>query len=122
MESSSGVMLAVRVFRPAANARARPLVMVLVHQYSLMGGCQELLRGMAYRLAAKGFPTITFDMRGAGNSTGKPSFTGASEIQDVVAVCQWASQHRAASSILLVGSSAGNRSQRHWASLYHCKP
>jgi alpha/beta superfamily hydrolase len=109
VESSSGVTLSVRVFRPTANAAERPVTMLLVHQYSLMGGCQELLRGLAYRLANQGFTTVTFDMRGVGSSTGKPTLTGASEIHDVVAVCQWASQHCTAPSILLVGSSAGER-------------
>lgn len=109
VESTSGVTLSVRVFRPTANATERAITMVLVHQYSLMGGCQELLRGMAHRLAAKGFTAVTFDMRGVGSSTGKPTLTGASEIHDVVAVCHWASQHCTASSILLVGSSAGEK-------------
>ncbi|KAG0575832.1 hypothetical protein KC19_5G034100 [Ceratodon purpureus] len=107
VESSPGVTLAVRVFRPKSSAAEKAVTMVLVHQYSLMGGCQELLRGMAYRLAAKGFTTVTFDMRGVGTSSGKATLTGASEIQDVVAVCQWAAKHCTASSILLVGSSAG---------------
>lgn len=107
--SSSGVTLSVRIFRPASNAMKKLVTLVLVHQYSLMRGCQELLCGMAYRLANKGFTTVTFDMRGVGGSTGKPSLTGTPEVQDVVAVSQWASQHCSAPSILLVGSSAGKK-------------
>ena len=109
VESSTGVTLAVRVFGPTSNAADKPVTIVLVHQYSLMGGCQELLRGMAYRLAANGYTVVTFDLRGVGTSTGKPTLTGASEIQDVIAVCNWAARHCSAPSILLVGSSAGTQ-------------
>lgn len=117
VEAGSGISLSVRVFRPDGNVCRKDLTMVLVHQYSVLGGCQELLGGMACRLSAKGFTTITFDMRGVGESTGKPSLTGTSEVQDVVAVCQWAAQHCSALSIVLVGSSAGKTSQRKPASL-----
>ncbi|XP_024365338.1 uncharacterized protein [Physcomitrium patens] len=107
LETTSGVSLSVRIFKPTSNVVEKPVVMVLVHQYSKMGGCQELMRGMAYRLAAKGFTTITFDLRGVGGSTGKPTLTGTAEVQDVVAVCRWVSQHFLARSIVLIGSSAG---------------
>jgi alpha/beta superfamily hydrolase len=107
VEAGSGVSLCVKIFRPGAHVSPKPFTMVLVHPYSILGGCQELLRGMAYRLAAKGFTTLTFDMRGVGGSTGKMSLTGTSEVQDVVAVSQWATQHCSAPSIVLVGSSAG---------------
>ncbi|CDP14447.1 unnamed protein product [Coffea canephora] len=40
-------------------------------------------------------------MRGVGRSTGKSSLTGFKEINNVVAVCRWASQN------LSMGSSAG---------------
>lgn len=120
--STSGVTLAVRAFRPATNRAKKLITLVLVHQYSLMGGCQELLRGMAYRLAHQGYPTVTFDMRGVGGSTGKPSITGSSEVQDVIAVAKWASAHYTPS-ILLVGSSAGtpppSRSIHQFPNLHH---
>lgn len=106
--STSGVTLAVRVFRPSPRAPDRfRVTLVLVHQYSLMGGCQELLCGMAYRLADRGFTVVTFDMRGVGGSSGKPSLTGGAEVQDVVAVARWAAQQGGATSVMLVGSSAG---------------
>lgn len=105
---ANDVSLSVRVFRPTAEVPPRPFTLVLTHQYSVLGGCQGLLKGMANQLAAKGFTTITFDMRGAGRSTGRPSITGSAEVQDVIAVCKWASEHIPAQSILLIGNSAGD--------------
>lgn len=62
---------------------------------------------MAVGLAERGYRAVTFDMRGAGRSTGKASLTGSSEIVDVISVCQWISQNLNTNRILLVGSSAG---------------
>ena len=106
---ANDVSLSVRVFKPdAQNPVARKdLTLVLVHQYSVLGGCQGLLKGMAAQLAGRGFTVVTFDMRGAGRSTGRPSLTGFAEVQDVIAVCKWATEHINAHSILLVGNSAG---------------
>lgn len=59
----------------------KQLCVVLVHQYSKMGGCQALMRGMANCFAAAGFPVVTFDMRGAGHSTGSATFTGKHEVR-----------------------------------------
>ncbi|KAI8556595.1 hypothetical protein RHMOL_Rhmol05G0266400 [Rhododendron molle] len=36
----------------------------LVHPYSVLGGCQGLMKGIALRLARRGFHAVTFDMRG----------------------------------------------------------
>lgn len=77
------------------------LVVILVHPYSILGGCQGFLGGIASGLARKGYKAVTFDMRGVGRSTGKSSLTGFKEINNVVAVCRWASQN------LSMGSSAG---------------
>lgn len=106
---ANDVALAVRIFRPPWDVeRKRDVTVVMAHQYSVLGGCQALLKGTAAELARRGFTTLTFDMRGAGRSSGRPSLTGFAEVQDVIAVCQWATQHLDAQSILLVGNSAGN--------------
>ena len=84
----------------------KSLCIILVHQYSKMGGCQALMRGMANCFAASGFPVVTFDMRGAGKSTGSATFTGKREVKDVAAVCEFVEntlQHQ----VIIVGSSAG---------------
>lgn len=107
VETSDGVKLHTRLFKPREEIKDNNLVIVLVHPFSILGGCQGLLRGIAGGLADKGYKAVTFDMRGAGRSTGRPSLTGFAEIKDVIAVCKWVSQNLSADRILLVGSSAG---------------
>ncbi|KAH9301746.1 hypothetical protein KI387_013329 [Taxus chinensis] len=105
VEVGDGVNLLAMLFKPASVTN--DIVIVLVHQYSVLGGCQGLMKGIAKELVERGYRIVTFDMRGAGRSSGKSSWTGSSEVQDVVAVCKWASQYISAGKILLVGSSAG---------------
>lgn len=126
VETSDGAQLQARIFGPREEEEEEveeevdeeqedddgekgndELVVILVHPYSILGGCQSLLGGIASRLARKGYKAVTFDMRGVGRSKGKPSLTGFKEINDVVAVCRWASQNLSTNRILLVGSSAG---------------
>ncbi|XP_004295162.1 PREDICTED: uncharacterized protein LOC101308655 [Fragaria vesca subsp. vesca] len=107
VETSDGAKLNTRLFRPREAKEGNDPVVVLVHPYSVLGGCQGLLRGMATGLAEKGLQAVTFDMRGVGRSTGKASLTGFAEIKDVIAVCKWVSDNLDANRILLVGSSAG---------------
>ncbi|XP_020599775.1 uncharacterized protein LOC110039151 [Phalaenopsis equestris] len=106
IETTDGVKLSARIFKPA-DPRISDYVVVLVHPFTVLGGFQGLLRGIASGLADKGFRAVTFDMRGAGRSSGRPSFTGFSEIEDVVAVCKWVSDTLSPRGIVLVGSSAG---------------
>lgn len=106
VETSDGVKLHTRLFKPREEIKEE-LVVVLVHPFSILGGCQALLRGIATGLAARGVRAVTFDMRGAGRSTGRASLTGFAEIKDVLAVCNWLSDTLSVNRILLVGSSAG---------------
>lgn len=106
VESSDGVKLRTRVFKPRTEENG-DLGIVLVHPYSVLGGCQGLLRGIASGLALHGYTSATFDMRGVGKSTGRPSLTGFAEVKDVVAVSNWLSNTFSLPRILLVGSSAG---------------
>lgn len=82
------------------------LCIVLVHQYTKMGGCSALMRGMAKCITRQGFPVVTFDMRGAGKSMGRATWTGTAEVNDVAAVSKWVveSLHH---NVVLIGSSAG---------------
>ncbi|CAI5487441.1 unnamed protein product [Closterium sp. Naga37s-1] len=82
------------------------LLAVIVHPYSRMGGSQAVTQGLAECLCLRGFNVVTFDLRGAGRSTGHASFTGEPEVADVMAVCRWAGEEYA-QRILLLGSSAG---------------
>ncbi|XP_059430194.1 uncharacterized protein LOC132163829 [Corylus avellana] len=106
VETSDGVKLHARLFKPGEEIKGN-LVVVLVHPYSILGGCQGLLKGIAAGLAEKGYRAVTFDMRGAGKSSGRASLTGFAEIKDVIAVCKWVCEHLSVDRILLVGSSAG---------------
>lgn len=104
---ANDVALSVRIFRPPWDVPKRDVTVVMSHQYSVLGGNQALMKGLATTLSGRGFTTLTFDMRGAGRSTGRPSLTGYAEVQDVIAVCKWATEHVGARSIILVGNSAG---------------
>ncbi|KAJ7521180.1 hypothetical protein O6H91_19G041800 [Diphasiastrum complanatum] len=106
IDGEEDVSLKVRVFRPD-DTELKELVIVLVHQYTFVGGNQGLVKGLANELAAKGYVCVTFDMRGAGRSTGRPSITGTAEVQDVVTVCRWAASHLRAPRILVSGTSVG---------------
>lgn len=105
MDVSDGPKLHTRVFK--SKEEVSNLVAVLVHPYSVLGGFQGLLKGIAIGLANNGYTSVTFDMRGAGKSTGKASITGFAEVKDVVEVCKWIVGNLNAQRILLVGSSAG---------------
>lgn len=111
IECTDGVTLDARIFRPAtAEAEHKGgdnVVVVLVHPYSVLGGCQGLMKGMARGLADRGLTAVTFDTRGAGRSTGRASLTGSAEVNDVVSVCKWATSNLSANRIVVVGSSAG---------------
>ncbi|KAJ7249167.1 hypothetical protein O6H91_15G045300 [Diphasiastrum complanatum] len=106
VDSDEEVSLKVRVFRPD-GIETQDIAIVLVHQYTFVGGNQGLLKGLAHELASKGYVCVTFDMRGAGRSTGRPSLSGTEEVQDVVTVCRWAAAHLPAPRILVSGISVG---------------
>lgn len=106
VETRDGVKLHVRLFNPV-DPPVSNVVFVLVHPYTVLGGFQGLLRGIAAGLAERGYQAVTFDMRGAGRSSGRASLFGSAEINDVIAVCKWVSDTLSLRGIILVGSSAG---------------
>ncbi|KAE8734740.1 transcriptional regulator ATRX-like [Hibiscus syriacus] len=106
VETPDKANLSARVFKPKDEIKDN-LVIVLVHPYSVLGGRQALLKGIATGLAEYGYRAVTFDMRGVGRSTGRASLTGFAEVKDVIAVCNWVSENLSSDRILLVGSSAG---------------
>ncbi|PKI56131.1 uncharacterized protein LOC116200291 [Punica granatum] len=109
VEAPDGIKLHTRIFKPNPDIRRDNLGIVLVHPYSVLGGCQALLKGIAVGLAEKGYLAVTFDMRGVGRSTGRASITGFAEVKDVVSVCKWVcgNSDLSVDRILLAGSSAG---------------
>ncbi|RLM80893.1 uncharacterized protein C2845_PM12G25230 [Panicum miliaceum] len=111
VETGDGAKLSVLVFKPPVCGEepeaAGDVAVVMVHPYTKLGGAQGLLRGMAEGVARQGYTAVTFDMRGAGRSTGRASLTGSTEVGDVAAVCRWVAENIKPRGILLVGSSAG---------------
>eukprot|EP00897_Mesotaenium_endlicherianum_P010410 jgi/Mesen1/9398/ME000614S08653 len=111
VESTEKVKLHAKVFSSQnsgdgeGSVCSRPTV-VLVHPYSLLGGCQECMQGLARELSTLGYTCVTFNLRGVGKSSGRATLTGHAEVHDVLAVCDWAAT-RFSSRVLLVGSSAG---------------
>ncbi|RLN08197.1 uncharacterized protein C2845_PM11G27880 [Panicum miliaceum] len=113
VETGDGAKLRVRVFKAPASREepeaAGDVAVVMVHPYTKLGGSQGLLRGMAEGVARRGYTAVTFDMRGAGRSTGRASLTGSTEVGDIAAVCRWVAENIKPRGILLVGSSAGEK-------------
>jgi uncharacterized protein len=46
--------------------------------------------GLIEPLTSKGYHVLRYNSRGVGASTGRSSFTGFSEVEDLEAVVQWA--------------------------------
>ncbi|KJX94516.1 prolyl oligopeptidase like protein [Zymoseptoria brevis] len=57
---------------------------VIAHPYAPFGGCQDdhIVLAVTHCLLKQGYIVVTFDFRGAGNSTGKTSWTGSPEVGD----------------------------------------
>lgn len=71
-----------------------------------MGGCSDLMDGMAKLMSDKGFDAITFDLRGAGKSNGNCTFTNKSELRDAIAMVKHIIENND-NDVVLVGSSGG---------------
>eukprot|EP00892_Ulva_mutabilis_P008381 jgi/Ulvmu1/5915/UM026_0037.1 len=109
IQAADGTQLAVYHWISSVHrgvCASNKLCIVLVHPFTKMGGSGALMRGLAKCLTRHGFPVVTFDMRGAGKSLGKSTWTGWAEVYDVVAVSKWVidSLHH---DVILIGSSAG---------------
>lgn len=79
---------------------------LVLHQYSVMGGSQDLMRGLARRVAMHGVPALTFNFSGVGRSGGRASFTGHREVDDVVSAGRFL-EVAGFTHVLLLCSSAG---------------
>jgi uncharacterized protein len=104
LSTSDGVQLSVRKWKGSNNGR--DFLILFVHQYSVMGGQGQLMEGMARRVVKQGYDAVTFDLRGAGRSTGKSSWTNQYELLDVQTVLDHVLQSTN-KKIFLVGSSGG---------------
>eukprot|EP00466_Bigelowiella_natans_P003603 jgi/Bigna1/73309/fgenesh1_pg.23_\ len=107
---SDSISLETRVFR-TDDFEGSNITIVLVHQWSILGGSMMMMTGMAGELAQRGYNTVVFNMRGVGGSSGTPTICGCDETADVEAVVKWevryiVEKHKG-HKIYLVASSAG---------------
>ena len=91
--STNGVTLAAKYWnhdniKEADESLQKPVVL-FVHQYAVMGGEGALMEGMARQMHKDGFDSITFDLRGAGQSAGSCSYTNGAEADDVKAMVNY---------------------------------
>ena len=77
----------------------------------------NVIRALQRKLYQFGFCTMRFNMRGVGNSTGRTSWTGSSEITDLQSTVEHLKAKLGVKKILLVGNSYG--SVISVASAYH---
>lgn len=104
--STDGVILSCKKWISASTANSSSPLILFVHQYTVMGGCGQLMEGMASRVAAAGYDAVTFDLRGAGKSTGTCTYTNTHEFNDVLAVVRHL-EESTSKDIFMVGSSGG---------------
>ncbi|RKO92789.1 Alpha/Beta hydrolase protein, partial [Blyttiomyces helicus] len=62
------------------------------HPYGPLGGNMDnnVVAALFRNFASKGFMVIRFNFRGVGNSTGKTSWRGQGEVDDVLTVVRYA--------------------------------
>jgi len=101
------VSLAASVWKPTTSETRQGLpAVVIVHQWSILGGQASLMHGIARELSERGLTAVTFDHRGVGGSSGTRTIRGISEVEDVEAVLEWA-HTKLERDLVLLGSSAG---------------
>ena len=111
IQSGGGATLQAYVQAPD-NDRHPDVALVICHQCTALGGCALAVEDIASACSRNGLLTVTFDMRGAGRSTGSCSqwpvlfISGCAEVTDVHAVCEWV-HDELGRDVWLVGVSAG---------------
>lgn len=105
VNSENGIKLACKLWKSKSEMR-NAAVILFIHQYAVMGGQGALMEGMAKRSASNGYNSITFDLRGAGNSTGSCTYTNRYELADVKAMVKYI-EGKFPGKIYVVGSSGG---------------
>lgn len=106
--STGDIRLSAKLWEPReVSDRPAGPVLLFVHQYAKMGGSGALMEGMARNAANYGYTSVTFDLRGAGRSTGACTFTNYAEMDDVKAMINHIinSMNK---DVFLVGSSGGS--------------
>ena len=101
VQSTDNVTLAVKYWGEKSTSSTP--VLVFVHQYAQMGGEGSLMEGMAAEALSRGMEAVTFDLRGAGASSGNATLTNFNELDDVKAVVDWVALRDR--DVFLIGSS-----------------
>lgn len=94
---------------PAAPPTRKPLI-VMLHGFpgGHKSGCDDLFGELEYRFEGMGYPSIRFDFRGCGESSGtEEDFSIASARADLSAVLQWAQHDAGHRHFVLLGESCG---------------
>ncbi len=104
--SSGGIHLAAKMWSPSSTVDRMLPVIIFIHQYAVMGGSGVLMEGMARVAASRGYTGVTFDLRGAGSSEGKCTYTNFDELNDVKAIID-DMLIKTNKDIIIVGSSGG---------------
>lgn len=93
-----------------AVAPPRKPVIIMMHGFpgGHKSGPDDLFGELEYRFEGLGYPTIRFDFRGCGESTGREEdFCLETALADLNAVIQWAQHDAGHRSVILLGESCG---------------
>jgi len=107
-KTSEGLQLEGVFLEPHKQVSNEVPCIIMVHQYSFLGGSQALKFSLAKVLCFEfGYPVLTFNMRGVGESEGKKTPLLWGEVADLRAACLYvrSTYHR---SVWLVGFSSGS--------------
>lgn len=89
-----------------------PIAFVISHPYGSLGGnmYNNVVFALTQHLARHGFTTIRFNFRGVAPSTGRASWRGGGEKDDMTAVCRYAlsSLPDPPETLILIGYSFGS--------------
>lgn len=106
LRTSDNIQISYKKWITKNKQNEKDIIIIFVHQYAIMGGNSQLMFGMARRVINYGYDAITFDLRGAGKSFGKSSWTNQNELLDLQTVVNYVIE-TTNKKIFLVGSSGG---------------
>ncbi|KZT42157.1 alpha/beta-hydrolase [Sistotremastrum suecicum HHB10207 ss-3] len=96
---------------PVSGPAHPPRLAVLLHPWSWLGGRMHdhVIETLSSSFIQRGFHTIVFNSRGVGASTGRASFTGFPEVEDLKEIIKWGvSKIQNVQSVTILGYSHGS--------------